>query len=77
MPSFTSLFRYKIIDTQITAIKDITKHIQGNIIFVKREELKASERRQSEIFQNEQNRKKNIKSKVADISLVHDENLNR
>ena len=66
---------YKIMDTQITAMKEITKQMQGSIIFVNRDELNASDSRQSEIFQNEQNRKRNINSSVTDITFVHDENL--
>ena len=68
---------YKIMDTQITAMKEITKQMQGSIIFVKRDELNASDSRQSEIFQNEQNRKRNISSSVTDITFVHDENLKK
>ena len=64
-------------DTQITAMKEITKQMQGSIIFVKRDELNASDSRQSEIFQNEQNRKRNISSSVTDITFVHDENLKK
>ena len=68
---------YKIMDTQITAMKEITKQMQGSIIFVNRDELNASDSRQSEIFQNEQNRKRNINSSVTDITFVHDENLKK
>ena len=64
-------------DTQITAMKEITKQMQGSIIFVNRDELNASDSRQSEIFQNEQNRKRNISSSVTDITFVHDENLKK
>ena len=66
---------YKIMDTQITAMKEITKQMHGSIIFVNRDELNASDNRQSEIFQKEQNRKRNIRSNVTDITFVHDENL--
>ena len=59
----------------MTAMNEITKQIQGNIILVNKEELKASDKRQSDIFQNEQNKNIKIKSNVADINFVHEENL--
>ena len=48
----------------------MTKQIQGSMILVKRDELNASDRRQSAMRQNEMKKKKNTQNMVNAINFV-------
>ena len=53
----------------------MTKQIQGSMIFVKSDELNASDSRQSAMRQKEMKKKKNTQNMVNAINFVHVEYL--